>query len=263
MRIWYQLLAPNSRHAEFIASVQQLCDQVAAPGTKVEVHGTDPGAYGDNYRFFEYYDVPVVLKNALRVRKDGGYDAFVLGNSLDPGLIGLRELLDIPVLSVMEVCCHTACTMGEKFGIVTPNKKFMPRYREIVASYALQQRFVGVASLQTYERVAQLNNMFLDKSAADATIEDFIAASRTLIDQGAEVLIPIGPPMSLLAHRKVREVDGALVMDGYSMLVKAAEAMIAMHRLTGMCVSRRGLYAAPPPDLLKKGAELHGFDDML
>ena len=205
----------------------------------------------------------MVLKNALRVRKDGGYDAFVLGNSLDPGLIGLRELLDIPVLSVMEVCCHTACTMGEKFGIVTPNRKFMPRYREIVASYALQQRFVGVASLQTYERVAQLNNMFLDKSAADATIEDFIAASRTLIDQGAEVLIPIGPPMSLLAHRKVREVDGALVMDGYSMLVKAAEAMIAMHRLTGMCVSRRGLYAAPPPDLLKKGAELHGFDDML
>lgn len=262
MRIWYQLLAPNQRHAEFIASVQDLCNRIAAPGTTVEVHGTDPGAHGDNYRMFEYLDTVVVMKNALRVRKQGGYDAFVLGNSLDPGIVGLRELLDIPVLTVMEVSCHTACTMGEKFGIVVPNEKFMPKYRELVAGYGLQQRFAGVSTLR-YERVAQLNRMFIDKAVAEATIEEFKAASRPLIAQGAEVLVPIGPPMSLLAQHGVREVDGAIVMDGYSLLVKATEAMVAMHRATGVCVSRRGLYKSPPPDLLRSGAELHGFEDML
>ena len=75
--------------------------------------------------------------------------------------------------------------------------------------------------------------------------------------RGAEVVIPIGPPMSLLAHKNVREVDGAIVMDGYSLLVKATEAMVAMHKLTGKCVSRRGLYGSPPPDLMRAGAELH------
>ena len=114
MRIWYQLLASNARSAENIASVQRLCDRIAAPGTTVEVHGSDPGSHDwDKFQFFGAHQVPVVLKNALKVRKDGGYDAFIMGNSLDPGLVGLRELLDIPVLSVMEVCCHTACTLGE------------------------------------------------------------------------------------------------------------------------------------------------------
>jgi allantoin racemase len=262
MRIWYQLLAPNTRHAEFIASVQALCNRIAAPGTTVEVHGTDPGAHGDNYRFFEYYDIMVVLKNALKVRKQGGYDAFVLGNSLDPGLVGLREILDIPVLTVMEVCCHTACTMGEKFGIVVPNEKFMPKYREIVAGYGLQGRSAGVSTMN-YKRIAELNGMFVDERAAQATIDGFTEASKVLIERGAEVLIPIGPPMSLLAHKGVREVDGAIVMDGYSLLVKATEAMVAMHKLTGKCVSRRGLYGSPPPDLMRTGAELHGFQDLL
>ena len=240
MRIWYQLLAPNTRHAEFIASVQKLCDNIAAPGTTVEVHGTDPGAHGDNYRFFEYYDTMVVLKNALKVRKQGGYDAFVLGNSLDPGLVGLREILDIPVLTVMEVSCHTACTMGEKFGIVVPNEKFMPKYREIVAGYGLQGRSVGVSTMQ-YKRIAELNGMFVDEKAAQVTIDSFTTAARELVARGAEVVIPIGPPMSLLAHKNVREVDGAIVMDGYSLLVKATEAMVAMHKLTGKCVSRYSL----------------------
>ena len=264
MRIWYQLLASNARSVENIASVQRLCDQIASPGTTVEVHGSDPGSHDwDKYSFFQNFQVPVVLKNALKVRKHGGYDAFVMGNSLDPGLIGLRELLDIPVLSVMEVCCHTACTLGEKFGVVTPNVKFNAKFRDIVAGYGLQQRCVGVAELRVHKRISELKTMFVDKSFADETVEDFIRAGRILIEQGAEVLIPTGPTNSLLAHRKVHEVDGALVMDGYSLAVKAAEAMVAMHRLTGMCVSRKGRYASPPADLLQKGAELHGFGDLL
>ena len=264
MRIWYQLLASNARSAENIASVQLLCDQIAAPGTMVEVHGTDPGSHDwDKYQFFGSHQVPVVLKNALRVRKQGGYDAFIMGNSLDPGIVGLREVLDIPVLSVMEVCCHTACTMGEKFGVVTPNERFNARFREIVEGYGLQQRSVGVTHLRVHKRISELKGMFTDQSFADETVADFIRAGRILVERDAEVLIPTGPTNSLLAHRKVREVDGALVMDGYSLVLKAAEAMVAMHKLTGMCVSRKGRYAALPPDLLKKGAELHGFGDMV
>ena len=44
MRIWYQLLASNARSVENIASVQRLCDQVAAPGTIVR--GTVAAATG-------------------------------------------------------------------------------------------------------------------------------------------------------------------------------------------------------------------------
>jgi hypothetical protein len=38
-------------------------------------------------------------------------------------------------------------------------------------------------------------------------------------------------------------IDGALVLSGIVVTVKAAEMAIALHRLTGTVVSRRGTYA--------------------
>ena len=170
---------------------------------------------------FRSYDTREVIANGLKVRQSGQYDAFVIANSLDPGLVELREVLDIPVTSFMEVCCHTACTLGEKFGVVTPNEKFNARFREIIAGYGLESRSVGVTHLKVHKRISELKTMFVEKSFADETVEDFIRAGRILVERGAEVLIPTGPTNSLLAHRKVCEVDGALVLDGYSQIGRA------------------------------------------
>ena len=122
MRIWYQLLSSERRLSNFLKGAQSLCDKVAAPGTTVEVRGTRHGALGDQYRFFWHYDVREVVDNGLKVRDEtrasGKYDAFVVANSLDPAIVELREMLDIPVLSFMEVNCFTACMLGDRFGLV-------------------------------------------------------------------------------------------------------------------------------------------------
>jgi hypothetical protein len=147
MRLWYQLLSSEKRLSNFIGASGRLCARAAAPGTTVEVHGTRHGALGDQYRFFWHYDVREVIENGLAVRGSKAYDAFVIANSLDPALVELREMLDIPVLSFMEVCCFTACMMGERFGLVVPNEKMIPRYREIVHGYGLAARLAAVEPL--------------------------------------------------------------------------------------------------------------------
>src|SRR3546814_175901 len=163
MKLWYQLVSSETGMQHFIAATQALCDSAAAPDTQVDVRGTRQGALGDQYRLFWNYDVREIIDNALRIRKEGGYDAFVLANSLDPALVELREIMDIPVVSFMEVCCFHACTMGERFGLVVPNMKMVPRYREIPIGYGLRDSLSSVEGIE-FENIRGFGAVFTDQA---------------------------------------------------------------------------------------------------
>ena len=65
------------------------------------------------------------------------------------GSAELREMLDIPVLSFMEVSCFHACTMGEKFALVVPNEKFVPApYRQKARMERIEAMFVPDQDVQ-------------------------------------------------------------------------------------------------------------------
>jgi len=49
--------------------------------------------------------------------------------------------------------------------------------------------------------------------------------------------------MMLFARECPFVINGALVMNGIAVIAKAAEMALALHRLTGSVVSRRGTYA--------------------
>lgn len=259
MRIWYQLLSSESSLSNFLAAAGRLTARAAAPGTTVEVRGTRHGALGDQYRFFWHYDVREVVDNGLAVRASRKYDAFVIANSLDPALVELREMLDIPVLSFMEVNCFTACMMGDRFGLVVPNEKMVPRYSEIVRGYGLGSRLAAVEPLR-FENMVRFDDAFTDTAVGDELHKQVLEACRRAAARGAEVLILTGPQSALMAQRGVREVDGVPLLDSYSLLVKQAEAMVAMHKLTGIAVSRRLLYQSPPAELVRQAAEVRQIE---
>lgn len=254
MRIWYQLVSSEEAMRNFLGLLQSRCDAIASPGTTVEVRGTTQGVLGDQYRLFWHYDLREFIDHGLRIRKSGGYDAFVIANSLDTALVELREMLDIPVLSHMEVCCFHACTMGERFGLVVPNAKMAPRYREIVAGYGLGSRLAAVEPIG-FANIRGFDQVFTDRALGDDCVAQVLTASRRCLEAGAEVIVGTGPHSALLASRGIYEVDRAPILDCYSLLVKAAETAVAMKRLTGTHVSRRLLYESPPPELVRRAAE--------
>ena len=255
MKIWYQLVSSESGMKNFLHATQRLCDGAANPGTTVEVRGTQQGALGDQFRLFWNYDVREIIDNALAIRKSGGYDAFVLANSLDPALVELREIMDIPVVSFMEVSCFHACTMGERFGIVVPNEKMIPRYREIPIGYGLRDRLASVEAID-FANIRGFDAVFTDKALGDDCVAQILAAARRSIAQGAEVVIPAGPSATLLAERGIFEVDDVPLLDCYRLLVKSTEMTVAMKRLTGVHVSRKLLYQAPPAAYVEKVAQV-------
>jgi Asp/Glu/hydantoin racemase len=261
MRIWFQLLSSEQKMSSFINAVQQLVDRAVDPGTTIEVHGTSQGVLGDQYRLFFQYDLKEVIDNGLRVRQEGGYDAFALANSLDPALVDLREILDIPVLSLMETNSFMACTMGERFGVIVPNRKMVPRYREILLGYGLRDRLAAIEPI-LFDDVRAQEDAFNNPDVAASVEKQMIAATRRAAEKGAEVVFAAGPPGALMAQRGIFEVDGVPLLDSYTVLAKAAEMRVKLHRLSGVCVSRHCLYEAPPGDLIRKVAEAYGIDSL-
>ena len=67
---------------------------------------------------------------------------------------------------------------------------------------------------------------------------------KALVAAGAEVIIPAGGlPMLLFARERPFIIDEALVLNGIAVVAKAAEMALALRRLNGAVVSRRGTYA--------------------
>jgi len=165
----------------------------------------------------------------------------------------LREILDIPVISFMEVCCFTACTMGEKFSVLVQHPKMVSRYREIVTGYGLGSR---LASIEFTGHSPGNQRMFSEEEAARDYVTRVEEAGRRAIAAGAEVLFLTGSTAALLASRGVFAIEGIPLLHSYGLLVKAAEAAVTMHRVTGHAVSRRNYYQSPPRDLMNRVAEV-------
>jgi hypothetical protein len=85
---------------------------------------------------------------------------------------------------------------------------------------------------------------FTEEASYAKARADFIEQVRPLVVAGAEVIIPAGGlPMLLFARERPFIIDGALVLNGIAVAVKATEMALELHNLMGSVVSRRGTYA--------------------
>ncbi len=256
MRIWYQSIISPERMPNYFQALQRHAQSVADPDTEVVVHGTRTGGQAEQYRFYEFWDTRDVLENVLTAKREG-YDAFIIGNILDPGLYEAREVLDVPVLGLCETSLLLSCMQGRSFAFVALNEKFIPRLEEKVRQYGLTSRLAALEYMRLV--IPQVDGAFLDPARRDAAIEQFLEGARKTVAAGAEVLIPAaGGVMALLSQAGVFAVDGAPILDGVAALVKMAEMAVKLRRLTGVTVSRRLLYAQPPADLAELARKAYG-----
>ena len=73
-----------------------------------------------------------------------GVDGAIIAAFGDPGLMGARELFDIPVVGMAEAAMLTACMLGRRFSIVTFSVSLGPWYRECVEYNGLPSRLASL-----------------------------------------------------------------------------------------------------------------------
>lgn len=258
MKIWLQLVSSSGRLPRFLQNVQAQCDGAASASTQVTVSGTKHGALGDQHAAFLHCDAHEILKLMQDKIVGHGYNVYIMGNSLDPALSALRELLDIPVVSTLQVGCTVAMTLGDRIGVIATNTKFGMAYQRLIEGYGLGSKLAGISGLSVI-RAADLDAAFEDENEAAKIIEAVEISSRSLIAAGADILLIPGPIGTILSQHSVTQILGATIIDLYPTAVKIAEAMghLALH--CGMKTSRLGLYEAPSEESRFEANRIYDF----
>ena len=260
MKIWYQSASAYGFEPvwdEYGRTLEAQCRKVVHRDTEVHVAGI-PVMVRDieNWRSLQYYQNVQVLKNMRRAEQEG-YDAFVIGCTLDVGLAEGKSMLDIPVVGISEAAYRMAMSMGRLFAIVTSSPAFTEVYGEQVERYGVAGRYLR----GPYMVRASEEEIATALTRPQPLIEKFTAAAQKAVDDGASVIVPAPAFLSTLAHRAgLVQVDGALVLDTVSVAVKTAEMMAGL-RAAGVTPSRRiGVYGKPDDALeresLKRIAEV-------
>src|SRR5215469_6908416 len=239
-RIWYQSFVHPVEQKPYIERLQAALDAAASPGVKFEVHGLDPPDH-----FFhpltEFRCAAQVIRIAVEAQKSG-YDAFIIGHFQEPGLLEIRGALDIPVIGLGETNLLTAFSMGSSVGMVTIDPTFITWHERQVRDFGFEQRVAGVRAIHV--DLPGFMKAFTDEAAYKQVRADFVEQVRPIVVAGAEVILPAGGlPMLLFSRECPFVIDGALVLNGIAVVAKAAEMALALYRLTGSVVSRRGTYA--------------------
>jgi len=252
MKIWYQT-ATSYRYEplfeEYGKTLEEQCKRAARPDTEIYVTGVPVFMMEeDRFKIIRYFHVSQVFNNMLKAEREG-YDAFVIGNTLEFGLEEGRGLLSIPVVSISQTGYYMAAMLGELFAIVTTADHLSEQYRQQVERCGLRDKYLR----GNYCFPISEEELALAMKNPQPIVDRFRVEAERAIADGASVIIPtpgLLPP--LLYKAGLTNIGGALVLDPISVTVKFAEMLADMKKI-GIEVSRKlGVYGLPDKELLKE-----------
>lgn len=167
-------------------------------------------------------------------RREAEFDAVVLAAFGDPGLGALREMFSIPIIGLAEASLLAACPLGRRFSIVSFSTNLEAWYRECVEWHRMENRLASIR---------MLDKPFDDLNRVQTDFEDLLVelADRAIREDGADVIITAGAPLSGLAGR-VRDRVGVPVVEGVAAAVGMAELMCTL----APRAPRAGSFRRPP-----------------
>jgi Asp/Glu/hydantoin racemase len=252
-RIWFQGATDRNDMAPYINKLEPHLKAILDPEFTSTFNTTTPPAT-TTHALTEFRVARNFIRNAIEAQRQG-YDAMAITHFQDAGLAEVKSAVDIPVLGLGETTLFHACTLGRKLGLVTINPAFIPWHEDQVIRYGLQQRVIGVRAVNA--TVGDFMDAFSSKAGYDALYPKWERECRILLDAGADVIIPAGGlPMMLYGATPGANIDGAPIINGITVVAKAAEMAIKLRRIAGMAaVSRRSNFAKPPEKALKEFLE--------
>ena len=206
--------------------------RAAAPGTTISVATATFGVAYIETRFESL--IGAYATATLAAEHHERHDAIVVAAFGDPGIDGLREALDIPVVGLTEAALISACLLGKRFSIIAISHRITAWYRECVQANGLLERLASIRCLdQPLQDIGRVQ---------DDHAERLKALCLSAVDHdGADVIIIAGAPLAGLA-RSIKSRIPVPVVDGVSSAVCHAQTLVALAPVP----ARRGSFAPPP-----------------
>ena len=252
MRLWCQscgAFGKDSIWNDYEQALVKHAQVIARPDTVVELHGLEATIPGiDRYRAAQNMCILQSVRNAIIAEREG-YDAFIQITTMDAGFYEIREVVDIPVVFMLENCIHFALMFAPKFAFLTHNEAVLSLVTAIAKQYGLTERMVPGGYLNlTYSDWPSLFGQ------PELYIDTITQKAKEIIARGAGLLIPSALAFGVwLVENRVTEINGARVLDAFGCAVKMAELMVDLKKI-GIT---RAKYGPPQKEMLEAMQKLY------
>ncbi|MDR7126740.1 aspartate/glutamate racemase family protein [Pseudotabrizicola sp. 4114] len=255
MRIFWQSFVDESASAPYMERLAKVLNEIAMPGTTVDVFGLSPPDRAFS-RLSELRCAVLAIDNAIAAA-EAGYDAVVMGHFQDPGLYDMKSAVTIPVIGAGEATMHFAAQLGREIGLVSLDELYRSYHLEQAALYGLGDRVVHVAGMNG--EPSDFSEAFAGNLQAKARmLGAFRAAAQPLVDKGADVIVAAGIlPALLVGSEHGMTIGPAPVVNAAAVTLFSAEMQVRLARLngTGIC---RGQHCNLSP-----AQAIHDFRDLI
>lgn len=208
MRICY--VGPTSRQAAL--------QKFVSPGVELEARRPEGGPSSIESMYEEYLSVPGIMELAIQLEREG-FDAIVPGCFGDPGIDGIRELVNIPVVGPGATAMLVAANLGHRFSIVTVLENVVRPLENLALLTGVSPKLASVRQIGI--PVLELNNDL------DATFSRLIDVSRQTIEEDRADVLILGCGTMSFRSAELQEAVGVPVVNPLQVALRTAEMLVA------------------------------------
>ena len=255
-RLWHQSMTELAGLGAYRHFLQDHARTLLGEEASVQVEGLRAGTYHGRTptsalgnAFVYHRAVDQIADNAIRAEREG-FDAFLIGSFSEPLLREIRSAVDIPVIGILESSMLVSCSLGKRIAPIANAPEISFIVQTAVEKHGLESRVLPCVPIDPPMHEAQL--LAAAASKPEAVLEAFTRAARSAIaQQGADVIVPAEAVLAtLMIAGKLRQIDGAPVVDVLAMAWRYALMMIRLRRDAGIGISRSGAHARHDPELV-------------
>jgi len=153
-----RVIVPVLDSDELVGKAEKEYRSFAGDGVTISAVPLARGTSSIENGFDSTLAAPEVMRLAREAEADG-VDACTIACFTDPGLVGARELVSMPVVGEGEAALHMAAMLSTRFSVVITERPFFPLIRRTVAHYGLSANLASVISADA--SVLELNESHL------------------------------------------------------------------------------------------------------
>jgi allantoin racemase len=180
----------------------------------------------------EYLSVPPLMELAVELEREG-FAAIVPGCFGDPGIDGVRELVEIPVVGPGATSMLVAANLGHRFAVVTVLENVIRPLENLAVLTGVAPKLAAVRQIGI--PVLELNR---DREATFAQL--VTVSQRTIEEDRADVLV-LGCGTLSFRAAELQAIVGVPVINPLQVALRTAEMLVAC----GLSHSKRS-YPLPP-----------------
>lgn len=226
-----QLINPNTSES-MTALMAEAASSAASPGTEIVPTTARVGFPYVSSRVEAEISATHIFELIAEHHRE--MDAVIISAFGDPGIVGARQLFDLPIVGVAESAMLTACALGGRFSIVTFSDQLADWFHDCMLRTGLEQRFAGMRLPD--EGFQSIDNV--QDELADRLVE--LVEESVRVDR-ADVAVLAGGPLAGLAAKIGHRLPIPAV-DPVSAAVMFAEGLVRLR----LNKATAGGFARPP-----------------